>query len=51
MKAAKAKGQLMVQKKIKGMLDGTAATPKVFDRLELLKTVTIHIATSDQVSV
>ena len=39
----------MVQKRINGMLDG--ATPKTFDRRELLKTVAIHIATSDQVSI
>jgi hypothetical protein len=46
-KAAKEKGkpgQAMVQTRI------TATTPKVFDRLGLLKTITIHIATTDQVS-
>ena len=41
----------MVQKRIDGMLDGAIATPKTLDCHELMKTVTIHIATSDLVSI
>lgn len=42
----------MVQTRMDGMFDSrTSNAQKVFDRLELLKTVAIHIATSDQVSI
>lgn len=50
--ATKRGRQVMVQKRVDGMLGRTskAAVPKAFDRLELLRAVTVHIATSDQVS-
>jgi hypothetical protein len=40
----------MVQTKVDGMLCVNSEALKMFDRQELLKVVTVHIATSDQVS-